>query len=1453
MMGNTVFLVEESNKESLTRPFFDEKTQSFAYSAGETLPYEQLGGEGFERLCYLILLNENKGCIPHYFGRKGQADHGVDLTLQDKKGDYTLYQCKNWKYKDNLSVKEFRGFFDDFNNRWVREQDLPKPGRFILCTSMRIDKHKPNNEAFLFAKEEFEKKFLGEWGQSILVEYWDRTALDNKLKNLPDITADMFNSDIAMRHCVSLEDWKDDIFIPVNHRQKSVDGYLKDYFNKREKFYIPDQWKIEFFEKIKETNIILIKGYPGTGKTCISLELASRFFFDNTKIGKHPYVYYLNFKDYFTPEELIRGIKRRRSLPTVFIFDDCQAELKRINDRDYDRVNTLNQRIRQIIKDRDIYCIYLYRTTLTEEDKTDEDPDFIDFFGKENIVKFKTGNQLFERILEKVKPWLIKEIDIDKLYRLAGGDLYILDFILSSVNNGADFDKFNTNRNELYEKVIDKYFKTRVGRGKFDGVLKISSLAQFDIGIHPGYNHNICREITGEKIKKALGELVVEAGPPGQSKCYFLHSSLAELICRSAFYINGSRTPFIEDISANVVEYFKFLSAIGVPREEFNKDLGNFLSNVLKLSQDQEETGNIKKNFLNSKEILQMVKKIFELIYPDSIMKMLLISEGHGSFNNYYNILKEKIKNGTYIDILISYGNIATGLFIKWMDTSYSGLFKQLKSQIDGDKLNQLIKVGNFQSFISLLRSFFKKEDKEHWNKLIEPLDIGNIYKVIERTIRESSSIGTIHLGFRDLRDKGLLSKLEKKIGAANYLYLIEKNGTFIELINILRYSTDEMANALIDIITEEWAANIIWKVIHGNRSIGTIGLVLRELGEKGLLEKLEKKIGVPNYLKLIENNGTFIELIGFIQYSTDEMGNALIDTVTEEWAANIIRKTIREERSIGTIGLGLRELGEKGLLEKLEKKIGVANYFNLIGKNGTFIELIRFIEYSNTEMAYALIDTVTEEWATNIIWKTIHEGRSIGTINLGLRELKEKGLLEKLEKKIGAANYLNLIENNGTFIELNRFMQYSTNDMMNMLIERLSAVRMSKLIDKTIEQKSPMSSIHWDIKRLKNMCGILSLDFEEKIGTNNIIRLIIANGNPGLFPNVLESLSEMQKMKLIENFNCLPANEKDDIILRGHFYNLCFALENCPQLHIFPSYTRVRLVKKAPVIEKLIEKSDFKSINMGIKCLDNLPNQELKTFLREYVSKYIDNLNSTHIIFKSNGEKINFLLILNRLEKLDIQTIEKIASTIDDKKFGKEKGFVISLRLLQFLLSVYEVDTRWREKIMDLSNSKKTVKTLEKENLLNTFLYLWNTYALFRTENPGHFHQWVDPEAVNAVLKIIEKNNRAKWGTKEYRQLLSLIGLLNYLQIEAGRIRQIFPTWYRVNLYETFLGQELENETFIPGFFYLKGIEFFIKRPVFPQIWKKLIPKIDDYSEKRPTALQEVINVLQENIRGNR
>jgi len=56
------------------------------------LPYDPLGGPGFERLCYELLVAE--GNSPRFFGRSGQRDYGVDILVED--GDERrVYQCKN--------------------------------------------------------------------------------------------------------------------------------------------------------------------------------------------------------------------------------------------------------------------------------------------------------------------------------------------------------------------------------------------------------------------------------------------------------------------------------------------------------------------------------------------------------------------------------------------------------------------------------------------------------------------------------------------------------------------------------------------------------------------------------------------------------------------------------------------------------------------------------------------------------------------------------------------------------------------------------------------------------------------------------------------------------------------------------------------------------------------------------------------------------------------------------------------------------------------------------------------------------------------------------------------------------------------------------------------------------------------------------------------------------------
>src|SRR6185369_15056711 len=43
------------------------------------LPYQELKGPGFERLCYELLVAE--GHSPRFFGRSGEMDYGVDIIV----------------------------------------------------------------------------------------------------------------------------------------------------------------------------------------------------------------------------------------------------------------------------------------------------------------------------------------------------------------------------------------------------------------------------------------------------------------------------------------------------------------------------------------------------------------------------------------------------------------------------------------------------------------------------------------------------------------------------------------------------------------------------------------------------------------------------------------------------------------------------------------------------------------------------------------------------------------------------------------------------------------------------------------------------------------------------------------------------------------------------------------------------------------------------------------------------------------------------------------------------------------------------------------------------------------------------------------------------------------------------------------------------------------------------
>ena len=109
--------------------------------------------------------------------------------------------------------------------------------------------------------------------------------------------------------------------------------------------------------------------------------------------------------------------------------------------------------------------------------------EFIDFFEK-STINFTNDEDLYKNIILKTKSQL-KNINIEDLINFTGKDLYILNFVLNSIENTEDFEKFKKNKEILYKEVQKKYFKNI--NANFNNIIKISCLSQFNIGIEINY------------------------------------------------------------------------------------------------------------------------------------------------------------------------------------------------------------------------------------------------------------------------------------------------------------------------------------------------------------------------------------------------------------------------------------------------------------------------------------------------------------------------------------------------------------------------------------------------------------------------------------------------------------------------------------------------------------------------------------------------------------------------------------------------------------------------------------------------------------------------------------------------------------------------------------------------------------------------------------------------------
>jgi len=150
----------------------------------DDLPIEKIAWEDFERLCLRIVELTYSIHDCEIFGRKGQAQFGIDIFAKKTSGQYGCYQCKRYQ---EIEERDLEIAITDFlNGAWSRKSD-----EFFFCTTAAM------NDTGLQTKFEELKKQLSVSG--ITLRKYDKDQIIRMLKKEPQIVYDFFGGEWVKR------------------------------------------------------------------------------------------------------------------------------------------------------------------------------------------------------------------------------------------------------------------------------------------------------------------------------------------------------------------------------------------------------------------------------------------------------------------------------------------------------------------------------------------------------------------------------------------------------------------------------------------------------------------------------------------------------------------------------------------------------------------------------------------------------------------------------------------------------------------------------------------------------------------------------------------------------------------------------------------------------------------------------------------------------------------------------------------------------------------------------------------------------------------------------------------------------------------------------------------------------------------------------------------------------
>ena len=153
----------------------------------QTLPFDQLSWQNFERLCFRLVGTESTVEYCQQYGVPGETQSGIDIFARiNSAAKYRVYQCKN--ERDFGPAKIRRAVTKFIGGEWRDKSSV-----FVLCTqeSMQLTTRAQEIEA--------QAEILSRYDVSF--QPWDRVELSHRLRAHPDIVDDFFGRPWVKAFC----------------------------------------------------------------------------------------------------------------------------------------------------------------------------------------------------------------------------------------------------------------------------------------------------------------------------------------------------------------------------------------------------------------------------------------------------------------------------------------------------------------------------------------------------------------------------------------------------------------------------------------------------------------------------------------------------------------------------------------------------------------------------------------------------------------------------------------------------------------------------------------------------------------------------------------------------------------------------------------------------------------------------------------------------------------------------------------------------------------------------------------------------------------------------------------------------------------------------------------------------------------------------------------------------